>query len=246
MASVLLATILGFVVGVAGTAGGGALVLAWPNPSRANQACLLGLSGGIMLAVVFFDLWPGAWHLGGPAYTAAGTFVGILLVGFFDQILPSLPALGPRLTRFARTGLLIGLGIGTHNFPEGVALGTAYAAARNLSGWIGLALLMGLHNIPEGTIMAAALRLGGVRLSRILLALVLVEVPMALGATAGAVFGRLSERAVSAALAFAGGAMFFVVFRELLPTGEELGGRRAAWGGTAIGLLLGILLTRLI
>ena len=63
-----------------------------------------------------------------------------------------------------RTGLLIGLSIGTHNFPEGVALGTAYVAAGALAGWLGLALLMGLHNIPEGVIMAATLRMGRVRL----------------------------------------------------------------------------------
>ena len=247
MTKVLLATAIGFLVGIAGTVAGGGMVLGWRNPSGRSQACLLGFSGGIMLAVVFFDLWPEAWHYGGLIFTATGTVMGILLIGFFDRLLFFLPGIGGQeFSRFTRTGLLLGLGIGTHNFPEGVALGTAYVAAKDLAGWLGLALLMGLHNIPEGTIMAATLRLGRVRLGRILLALVLVEIPMALGATVGGFFGRLSTKAVATALAFAGGAMFLVVFKELLPTGEEAGGRLAVWGGMALGLVVGMMLTRAI
>jgi ZIP family zinc transporter len=238
---ILAATTVGFLVGVVGTLFGGGLVLAWPRPSKKSQAWLLGLSGGIMLAVVFFDLWPGAWHSGGPIFTTIGTGTGVLLIGFFDRLIPA--SFG---SRYAKTGLLIGLSIGAHNFPEGVALGTAYVAAASLAGWLGLALLMGLHNIPEGTVMAASLRLGRVRVRKILLALVLVEIPRALGAAAGGIFGRLSTRAVATALAFAGGAMFFIVFKELLPAGEEAGGRTAAWGGTAVGLAIGAILTRLV
>lgn len=246
MSIVIAAALIGFSIGAAGTMAGGTVILAWKRPSPKAQALLLGFSGGIMLAVVCFDLWPGAWHNGGPLYTAFGTATGVMLIGACDRILPALPGLGGRLTRLAMTGLLVGLGIGTHNFPEGVALGTAYAAAANPSGWVGLALLMGLHNIPEGTIMAATLRLGGVGANRILLALALVEIPMAAGAAVGGIFGRLSAPAISSALAFAGGAMCFVVLQELLPTAERIGGRTAAWRGTALGLALGVLLTRLV
>lgn len=242
MSRLLLSATLGFLVGFTGTLCGGALILLWRRPTAQKQAWLVGISGGIMLAVVAFDLWPEAWQQGGAVFTAIGCALGVALIWLFDILLPSLPV--RTMSKPARTGLLIGLGIGTHNFPEGVALGTAFAASTAVSGWIGLALLMGLHNIPEGTIMATTLKLGRVRLRKILLALALVELPMSAGAAVGGFFGRLSAPAVSTALAFAGGAMFFVVVKELIPAGRELGGRRAVWLGTVIGSGLGLLLTR--
>lgn len=246
MDAVLGAMALGFGIGLAGTACGGALVLVWRRPSPRLQSQLLGLAGGVMLAVVFFDLWPAAWHAGGFRYTALGTAVGVLLVGVLDLCLPALPGAERPLAGMARVGLLLGLGIGTHNFPEGVALGTAFAAGRALRDWLPLGLLMGGHNVPEGMVMAAALRLGGFGPARILLALALVELPMAAGAGVGGLFGRLSAAAVSASLAFAGGAMVFVVLRELLPAGEGLAGRAVAWVWTALGLGLGTFLVRLL
>ncbi|NLG83786.1 MAG: divalent heavy-metal cations transporter, partial [Firmicutes bacterium] len=64
MGVILTAAALGFVLGFTGTAGGGLLVLI-RRPSPVWQARLLGVAGGIMLAVSFFDLWPGAWRAGG-------------------------------------------------------------------------------------------------------------------------------------------------------------------------------------
>ena len=69
---------------------------------------------------------------------------------------------------------------------------------------------------------------------------------MGAGAMVGGIFGQLSAQAVATALAFAGGAMFLVVFKELLPTGEEVGGRRPPGAGIAVGMVLGMLLTRVV
>ncbi|MGQ9779915.1 MAG: ZIP family metal transporter [Bacillota bacterium] len=240
MDTILAAGAVGFGLGLAGTAGGGLLVLVRRRPSPLWQARLLGVAGGIMLAVSFFDLWPGAWRAGGFLPTGYGTAAGVLLVGLLDFFLPPRPA-----ARFVRAGLLLGLGIGAHNFPEGVALGTAFTARGRLGGWLDLGLLMALHNIPEGMVMAASLRLGGYGPARILLALALVELPMAVGGGIGGFFGRLSPAMVAGSLAFAAGAMVLVVVRELLPAGEEVAGRRTAWGGTAMGLIFGTILTRL-
>jgi zinc transporter, ZIP family len=142
-------------------------------------------------------------------------------------------------------GILLGVGIGVHNFPEGVALGTTYIACKALSNWLSLALLMAIHNIPEGMVVAAAFKLGKVKRLRIILALVCVEIPMALGGTVGAFLGQLSPFMVSFALSFAGGAMILLVGKELLPMAKKLAGFFWVGSGFAVGILMGIVLIKI-
>jgi ZIP family zinc transporter len=200
-----------------------------------------------MTAVVLFDLWPEAWYFGGFYPTTIGTGSGIFLVQYFDKILRLFPGYRERkFSKLAKVGILLGLGIGTHNFPEGVALGATYIANPELKKWMGLALIMALHNIPEGMVMTSAFKLAGISLVKILAALVLVELPMAFGGALGAFLGRLSPEMVSLSLGFAGGAMALLVVKELLPTAQRLAG--AFWVGTGLmaGLLAGVLLIRIL
>lgn len=241
--AVIGATLVSFFMGLAGTATGGLFVLSFRRPSRQTETLLLGFSAGVMLVVVFADLLPEAWRVGGWPLCLLGTFIGLFFIQTLDRALSDMSGMRRRgLSRYTRTGLLLGLGIALHNFPEGVALGTVYTASLNSGGWIGLALLMALHNIPEGMVMAASMRLGKVRLSKILLALVLVELPMGLGATIGGFFGELSAATTGMALGFAGGAMIYITVDELMPTAARLAG---PWwlllglsGGSAAGMLL--------
>ncbi len=243
----LKATVLGLVTGVAGTMVGGLSVLFRSGAGLTKQSWLLGFSGGIMVAVVLFDLWPEAWHYGGLFPTLAGTIVGMLLVQYFEAFLQWIPWYRRRkFSRFAKVGLLLGVGIGVHNFPEGVALGTTYIANPSLSGWLGLALLMSLHNIPEGMVMASALQIGKIAVAKIVGALFLVELPMALGSTVGAFLGTLAPIMIALSLGFAGGAMFLLVAKELIPMAKKLAG--IFWVGTGFiaGLAVGLVLVQFV
>jgi ZIP family zinc transporter len=237
---------LGLVDGIAGTMTGGLYILFRSRASLPKQSWLLGFSGGIMVAVVLFDLWPEALHFGGVYPTLAGTAIGFVLVQYFDNLLSLLPWYrNRRFSHFAKIGLLLGVGIGAHNFPEGVALGTTFIASGSIQGWLGLALLMAIHNIPEGMVMASAFQIGRVETFKTILALFLVEVPMAFGSTLGAYLGTISPWMVSVSLGFAGGAMFLLVAKELLPMAKKLAG--AVWTGTgfAVGSIVGIILVKL-
>ncbi len=243
----LKATILGLVSGLSGTMIGGAYIVFRTGTSLTKQSWLLGFSGGIMAAVVCFDLWPEALHYGGIFPATLGTAVGLILVQYFDRLLKLFPWYQRRsFSRFAKVGILLGVGIGAHNFPEGVALGTTYIADPALAGWIGLALLMAIHNIPEGMVMAAAFQIGRVATAKIMLSLFLVELPMAFGSTAGAFLGTLSPQMVAISLGFAGGAMILLVAKELLPMANKLAG--AFWVGTgfAVGSIVGLVLVHFI
>lgn len=243
----LKATILGLLAGVSGTFTGGLIVLYRFSDNLPKQSWLLGFSGGIMMAVVVFDLWPEAWYFGGFYPTVIGTGIGMILVQYFDKILNLFPRYRERkFSKLAKVGILLGMGIGTHNFPEGVALGTTFIANPEIKKWLGLALIMALHNIPEGMVMTSAFKLAKVGIVKILLALLLVELPMAFGGGVGGFLGQLSPGMVSLSLGFAGGAMALLVVKELLPMAQRLAG--AFWVGTGltVGLLSGVLLVRIL
>lgn len=243
----LKATLLGLLTGISGTLTGGLIVLYRFSYNLPKQSWLLGFSAGIMIAVVFFDLWPEAWYHGGFYPTLIGTGIGMLLVQYFDKILRLFPGYRRHnYSKLAKVGILLGLGIGTHNFPEGVALGTTFIANPELNKWLSLALIMALHNIPEGMVMTSAFKLANISLVKILSALVLVELPMAFGGTVGAFLGQISPWMVSQSLGFAGGAMVLLVVKELLPMAQKLAGVFWVGTGLTVGLLTGVLLVRIL
>ncbi|GEM_PF-2157350 len=186
MGSLMATMVLGFMVGILGTVLGGLGVLIFPRRETGEQSILVGISGGIMIAVVLWDLWPEAVASNYYSAVGGGVFglVFILLAGLVVRRSTILP-----LSSLARTGLLMGMGIGVHNFPEGLALGTVKAAAVDWRRWLSLAGLMTVHNVPEGMVVAAALHLAQVSLRQVMLALFLVELPMACGALLGGLLG---------------------------------------------------------
>lgn len=241
---ILEATLMGYVVGILGTVLGGIIILR-STSSRARQSWLLGISGGIMMAVVLFDLWPDAHFYGGVIPALLGTVIGLGLINYFEKLLKFVPGFRQHSSfQEVRLGILLGVGIGVHNFPEGVALGSVYVANQLFSNWGSLATLMAVHNIPEGMVIASSLKLGGIRAFRIITVLLLVELPMAGGALLGALLGKISGWMMALALGFAGGAMFLLVLQELLPLAKRLGGLIAVLTGFALGMLGGIILIK--
>jgi ZIP family zinc transporter len=244
---IVLATLLGFIVGISGTITGGLVMLRRSRESNGQQGWLLGFSGGIMLAVVLYDLWPEAWYYGGLLPTMIGTGAGLFLVQFADPILKLIPSYKHhQFSKIIKVGILLGLGIAVHNFPEGVALGTTYITGKGTENWLGLAMLMAIHNIPEGMVMASSFKLGKAKLPKILTALILVEIPMALGGTIGSILGEISAEMISISLGFAGGAMFLLVMKELLPLAKKLSGFIPVGFGLIIGVIIGVLMVRIL
>jgi len=232
----LIAT--GFTWGV--TALGAALVFFFKEVNRRLLDTMLGFAAGVMIAASF-------WSLLAPSIEMAEEMGGIKwippLVGFaagggflflVDKILPHLhaglptsEAEGPK-TSLHRSVLLV-LAITLHNIPEGLAVGVAFGAAAygmhsaSLAGALALALGIGLQNFPEGAAVSIPLRREGFSRWRAFLygqASGLVE-PAA--GVIGA-FAVLSMRAMLPyALAFAAGAMIYVVVEELIPEAESNG-----------------------
>ena len=148
---ILKVTLIGLLAGVLGTGAGGILSAIFRKEVDRYLNFCMGLSGGIMLAVVVFDLMKEAMDTSGVLYTVLFTFMGVLLTMLIKSKLDFAGEM--------KSGYLIFISILLHNLPEGLAIGSSFISEEALG--ITLAIVIGLHNIPEG--LATALSLAGAR-----------------------------------------------------------------------------------
>jgi ZIP family zinc transporter len=202
---------------------GGIVVMLFGQPSTRLLAFLLGLASGVMLAVVAVDLVPSALEHGTRAATATGFAAGVLLLAGLDNSLSRHRRHRRRGASqgetFTRLGILVALGIALHDLPEGLAIGAGFAATHDLGAMISLAI--GLHNIPEGIGMSAPLLFGGWKPWKVLLLCLAVAMVTPLGTILSLVILNISPIFIAVCLAFAAGAMVFVVADELIPVSHD-------------------------
>lgn len=234
------------------TALGAAVVFIARNLSQRVLDGMLGFAAGVMIAASFWSLLAPAIEMSeGQAYPAwLPAVVGFVLGGVFlwgiDKILPHLHIGFPReeaegiKTTWRRSVLLI-LAITLHNIPEGLAVGVAFGGVSanfpeaTLGAAVALAIGIGLQNFPEGTAVAMPLRREG--MSRLKCfwygQLSAIVEPVAGVIGAGAVL--LARPILPYALAFAAGAMIFVVVEELIPESQRGGNTDLATMGAMLG-----------
>jgi ZIP family zinc transporter len=227
-------TIIGSLAGIIGTGLGGAVTFFWRRPTDKSVSWLWGLAGGIMLAIVTIDLFPEATEYGNLVYTIVGGLGGVLLLKYISYYCKVEFREG-----YIQTGILLGIGIALHNFPEGLAIGAGYVATNELG--LGLAVVMAVHNFPEGLSMATPLNLSGLAPHKILFYTLLPGIPMGLGALIGGLVGGISPFALAITLGLAGGGMLYITLFELIPGAYEFNYGLQASGGLIVGFSLGSL-----
>ncbi len=220
------------------TALGAAGVFLSKEISKKTLNVMLGFAAGVMIAASFFSLLLPAIESseGGnlPAWFPAT--VGFLLGGGFlwalDKYLPHLhinasQAEGTK-SGLSRSMLLV-LAITLHNIPEGLAVGVAFGAAgvhndpTFIAAAFTIALGMGIQNFPEGLAVSAPLRAEGLSRRRSFFWGQFSGLVEPLGAVIGAAAVYFIQPLLPYALAFAAGAMIFVVSEELIPEAEADG-----------------------
>ncbi|MEO2199270.1 MAG: ZIP family metal transporter [bacterium] len=240
------------------TALGAALVFLTRSVSAALLDAMLGFAAGVMIAASVWSLLVPAIELsvrlGYPAWlpVAIGFLLGGLCLRAVDQVLPHLH---PRLadseaegvhTTWRRTTLLV-MAITLHNLPEGLAVGVAFGAAATPMGAasgatfaaaVTLAIGIGLQNFPEGVAVSMPLRREGVSAWKSFHAGQLSAAIEPVAAVAGAAAVVTVEGLLPFALAFAAGAMLFVVVEELIPESQRGGHGDLATMMTLVGFVV--------
>lgn len=141
-------------------------------------------------------------------------------------------------------GVVMACAIALHNLPEGMVIGASFAADPSQlfggSGFI-LAVIIGLHNIPEGMAISVPLMSGGMSKPKAILITALSGAPTVLGALLGYLIGTVGPLALTISLAFASGAMIYVVLGELLPESILMWRSKLPATATLLGMMVGLI-----
>jgi ZIP family zinc transporter len=218
------------------------------RPGRRFMAFSLGFSAGVMMFVSFGELLWSSIHQLGFLPAVVGFFGGMGVMFLVDLAVPHefVGERGGRAQRVCnfdsdallRTGLMIAVGIGIHNLPEGMA--TFAGALKNRGLGVAIAAAIALHNIPEGLAVAVPVFCAtGSRRKALLWATVSGGAEL-LGAllAAALLLPLLTPAFLAWVLAAVAGLMVFVSFDELIPGSYGYGHDHASVAGVVSGMAL--------
>ena len=246
--------IIGLLIPLLGTMIGAAFVFLMKDEmSPRVQKSLLGFASGVMVAASVWSLLipamemevdEGKWAV---LPAAIGFLLGIGFLLLLDELTPHLhigteKPEGPH-SRLSRTAMLA-LAVTIHNLPEGMAVGVVFAGAEGGIGGLSLASALAvsigiaIQNIPEGAIISMPMRAEGNSRWRSFIIGSLSGAVEPVGALAVVLLASLITPALPYFLAFAAGAMFYVVVEELIPEASEGEHSNLSTIGFAFGFVL--------
>lgn len=197
----------------------------------------LGTAAGIMLAATAFSLVLPSIEMGGIVPMAAGMVLGMVFVDYMDKAIPHDHFVkgheGGDINRIRKIWLFV-IAIIIHNFPEGLAVGVGGFSKDAFT----LAFAIGAQNIPEGLAVAAALVSAGYAVGYSVWIAFLSGIIEPVGGIIGALLISIAQPILPYAMAFAGGAMLFVISDEVIPETHAGNHQRIATYAIVIGFII--------
>ncbi len=224
--------------------------------SDRTNVVLWGLASGIMVSASLFGLVREGLAEGTPGEIAAGALAGVALVVLAREVIvdAEVDSRDYEEADFRKLVLILGI-LTVHSFPEGVAVGVAFADL-GLEGGLEIAGLtvpvlavfmtvaISIHNVPEGTAISIPLRAMDVPAWRMVWWAVFSSLPQPVGAVIAFAFVRLARQFLPFGFGFAAGAMVYLVLTEFVPEARELGDTLPSGGTPELvgGFLVGVAL----
>lgn len=233
-----------------GTGVGALPILFTKNISDRYEGILLGFGGGVMLAATAFSLIvPGTEAATNQGYSQAvaalivsiGVLLGVISIWYANKNFPHEHFFkgkeGPNIAKnFQRIWLFV-IAITLHNFPEGLAVGVGFGA-ENMSNGITLAIGIGLQNIPEGLVVALGLKEINYSTAYAFSVALLTGLVEPVGGIIGAGVVSIARPFLPWAMAYAAGAMLFVIVNEIIPEVSQKASDQQGSLGTIAGFLV--------
>ncbi|ADC51387.1 divalent zinc/iron transporter [Alkalihalophilus pseudofirmus OF4] len=230
--------LIGSLLASLATGAGAIPILFFRDLNHRKRDILLAFAAGIMVAAATFELIPEAMEYSSSVWTVViGVLLGTVALMILEKNVPHID-LEHKAQRIEidRKAMLVISAIILHNLPEGLAVGVSYASDNEALGPL-IALAVGLQNAPEGLLVA--LYLVNQKISRIKAFLIATATGLMEVVTAiiGYLLASRVEFLLPYGLAFAAGAMLFIVYKELIPESHGDGNETVATYAFIFGLL---------
>jgi len=239
---IIKATLTGLLFGTFGTTIGGIIGVNIKNTSK-SLSFILEFAAGLMMGIICFELIPEALQISEIGNLFIGLLTGVSVMIICESLVnkklksKKIKSQNSLLT----TGIIIGIGLAIHNFPEGLAIGSGFGASTKLGITLAVAIL--LHDIPEGVAIATPIHASGMQKSKALYITVLSGLTTGLGALFGAILGTVSIDLIAICLSFAAGAMLYIISGEIIPEAKKMYKGRIPVIGNILGFITGIIIT---
>ncbi len=246
---------IGLLLPLLGTMLGSAFVFFMQDAmSMRLQKTLLGFASGVMVAASVWSLLipsmemvtdSGRWSV---LPAAVGFLLGMGFLLMIDELTPHLhigtdKPEGMRSQHLSKTAMLT-LAVTIHNLPEGMAVGVVFAGAENgvtslsLASALAVSIGIAIQNVPEGAIISMPMRAAGNSKWKSFLIGSLSGAVEPIGGLAVVLLASFMAPVLPYMLAFAAGAMFYVVVEELIPEASSVQHSNLSTIGFAIGFVL--------
>jgi ZIP family zinc transporter len=236
--------LLGSFLSAMATVFGAVPILFVKEMSERWKDILVAFTAGIMVSASTFGLMPQAIEESGIIGLTLGLITGVLLLDLIEDNIPHIDVENkPGFTNMDSKALLVMIALFIHNIPEGLSTGFSYASEEASLGPM-VAIAIGAQNMPEGLILAVFMmnsRIGRLKALAITALTGLMEM---VSAVIGYFAASFLDNVVGYGLAFAAGAMLFIVYKELIPESHGHGYERPSTYSFIFGLLAMVYITQ--
>lgn len=232
----------GIIISAFCTVIGAVPALLFTNMTHRVKDNILAYTAGIMVAASTYGLIPSALKLSNLLVLTIGILLGTAILTVLERYVPHMDPTHQSVANYQGKNVLFLLAMILHNFPEGLSVGVSYASDYQDLGSV-VSFAIGIQNVPEGFLIALFLLSNGISKFNSLVISTITALLEFVSSWVGYHFTGTISNIIPYGLAFAAGAMLFVVYKELIPESHGDGNARSSTFSFIIGLLTMIGLT---